>query len=192
MSMTRAEPMETLRAWLAQASGLGLRIPNACVLSTVGLDGFPNARGVAIKDVTDGRVVVTGPLTSRKGRELAANPRCALTVWWDGPGRQVRIQGTAALLSADEAGAIFAERSRESRLVAVVSRQGEPLHGDELEVAYAALAASGEDPGVPNSWGGWAITPHRVEFMEFSDERFHSRTLFERDGSGWTVTALQP
>jgi len=185
-------PLDQLTEWLSAASTTGLRIPNACVLSTLGLDGFPNARSVAIKEVTATHVVVTGPTGSRKGRELDADARCAITVWWDSLGRQVRIQGTAAPLDAATAHAIFAERSRESRIVANVSSQGEPLRPGALEAAYAAAFASGIDPQMPDAWGGWAIEPHRIEFMAFSDERFHRRTLWERGNGEWVSTALQP
>ena len=186
------DPLHLLSEWLDAASTLKLRVPHACVLSTTGLDGAPNARSVAIKEVTAAGMVVTGSTGSRKGRELAADPRCAVTVWWDELGRQVRIQGVAAPLARAVVGEIFAARSREARLSATVSRQGEPLVGDELESRYAALAATGTDPQLPDGWGGWEIAPHRVEFMEFSDSRFHHRTLYTHEANEWVATRLQP
>ena len=186
------DPLRVLNEWLHAASESALRVPHACTLSTIGLDGAPNARSVAIKGVTDAGIVVTGPTGSRKGRELATDPRCAITGWWDELGRQVRIQGTATPLDRETAAKFFAARPREARLIAIVSRQGEPLQGSDLEGRYAALASSGTDPQLPDGWGGWAITPHRVEFMEFSDARFHSRTLYTCESGEWVATHLQP
>ncbi len=186
------DPLKQLAALLEDATETGLRVPNAAVLSTVGLDGFPNARAVAIKGVSPEGIVITGPRNSRKGLELAANPHCSLTCWWDATGYQVRVQGLATDLPSDAARAIFASRPWEARLIASLSEPGQPAEPGALEAAYMAAARSNDPAEMPDTWGGWVIDPLRIEFMSFSDARFHSRTLYERDDAGWTVTALQP
>ncbi|WP_291378455.1 pyridoxal 5'-phosphate synthase [Demequina sp.] len=184
------QPLDQLRQWLDHASETDLRLPHSAVLSTTGLDGYPNARTVAVKDVDADGIVISGPLGSRKGREIAADARCALTMWWDALGRQVRVQGVASLLERERARAIFEARSREARIVASVSHQGEPAVRGALEAAYAASRDT--DPTMPDSWGGWIISPQRIEFMEFSDARFHARTLYELVSGTWTQVELQP
>jgi pyridoxamine 5'-phosphate oxidase len=186
------DPLAQFETWIADAGRADIRVPHAATLSTLGLDGYPNARNVAIQAVTAGGVIVTGPTASLKGRELAANPRVALTTWWDPLGRQVRIQGDATVLDRDSARTIFDARSRSARTVAVLSNQGEPRIADALETAYAEASAGPDLATMPDGWGGWVIAPLRIEFMEFGSDRFHRRDLYERDGDGWVHTSLQP
>lgn len=186
------DPLAHLESWLADATRTDTRVPHAATLSTIGLDGYPNARNVAIQRVDAWGVTFTGPTASLKGRELAANPRAALTVWWDALGRQVRLQGDVTPLARDNAQEIFDARPRSARTVAVLSHQGAPRIGNALEAAYAAASAGPDLATMPDAWGGWVIAPMRIEFMEFGDHRFHRRDLFERDGDSWSHTSLQP
>lgn len=185
-------PLAQFESWLADATRTDARVPHVATLSTVGLDGYPNARNVAIQAIDARGVTFTGPTDSLKGRELAANARAALTVWWDALGRQVRIQGDVAPLDADAARAIFDARPRSARTVAVVSRQGAPRIGDALELAYAKASAGPDLATMPDGWGGWIIAPLRIEFMEFGEDRLHRRELYVRAGDGWEHTSLQP
>ena len=186
------DPIAQFESWLADAARSDARVPHAATLSTIGLDGYPNARNIAIQRVDARGVTFTGPTDSLKGRELAANPRAALTTWWDLLGRQVRIQGDVTELERGAAREIFDARPRSARTVAVLSHQGEPRIADALETAYAEASAGPDLATMPDAWGGWVIAPLRIEFMEFGDHRFHRRDLFERDGDGWVNTSIQP
>jgi pyridoxamine 5'-phosphate oxidase len=96
-------------------------IPTACCLSTIGTDGFPNARFVSLKAVMGETFIVTGTLASRKGTEINKTNKVALTFWWPETARQVRIQGSAAQISDKLADQFFAERNRDSQIVSIVS-----------------------------------------------------------------------
>ena len=190
------EPFELFERWYSQELRITTaRIPSACCLSTIGVDGFPNARFLALKDVSAGAFVVTGSLASRKGVELEHSPRVALTFWWPVTERQVRLQGIASRISDQMADDLFSDRSRESQIVSIVSRQGEELTNvqylinayDDLEVSH-----QGQQLKRPTDWGGYSIKPIRIEFLEFNESRFHNRILFEMREGFWDSKRLQP
>ena len=190
------EPITLFQEWYSKEEELTtVRISSACCLSTIGTDGFPNARFLALKGVSSGAFVVTGNLASRKGIELQSCNKVALTFWWPFTERQVRIQGVANRISDEMADTLFAERSRESQMVSIVSRQGEDL--DSLQVltkAYEEFDVShdGQELERPANWGGYAIHPVRMEFLEFNESRFHQRSLFQRRDGYWELKRLQP
>ena len=170
-------------------------IPSACCLSTTGLDGFPNARYVSLKEVSGDAFIVTGPYASRKGQEISKSNRVALAFWWSQTERQVRIQGTAAKIGDHLADKYFSERTRDAQLVAWVSKQGMEIN--DLESLYHLFRKTGEQFAGqtilrPENWGGYAINPVRIEFMEFSPTRFHNRKLYEQANGTWTLKQLQP
>ena len=170
-------------------------VPGACCLSSVGTDGYPNARFVALKAVEEDGLVITGPGTSRKGREIARSSRVALTFWWPSSGRQTRIQGDAHEISPGLADEHFGRRSRASQLAAWACAQGEPIGtARELETLYADAAARFQDRSVPrpDGWTGYRIVPVRIEFLSFRSTRLHERVLYTRVDDGWESGRLQP
>lgn len=171
------------------------KLPYACCLSTEGLDGFPNARFVSLKEIRHEEFVITGTLTSRKGEEINHNNKVALTFWWPETQQQVRIQGEARLISGSVLDSYFSERNRESQIVSVVSDQGKELHDlNELILKFDAVANNTEISEIrrPGNWGGYAIVPFRIEFLVFSESRFHDRTLYERKDQIWQKKKIQP
>ncbi|NAS32634.1 pyridoxamine 5'-phosphate oxidase [Flavobacteriaceae bacterium R38] len=172
-----------------------LKIPSACCFSTIGKDGYPNSRFVSLKEVKNGKFIVTGPLNSRKGEEVHKTPKVALTFWWTATERQVRIQGDACLISREEAIAYFEERNKDSRIVSVAFEQGKEIKSvEELNELFLKQKTIVGDKSVacPKHWGGFSIQPKRIEFMEFEESRLHKRTLFEYDTNKWTKQFLQP
>ena len=174
------------------------KLPYACCLSTEGLDGFPNARFVSLKEIRNEEFVITGTLTSRKGEEINHNNKVALTFWWPETQQQVRIQGEARLISGSVLDSYFSERNRESQIVSVVSDQGKELHDlNELILKFDTVANNTEISEIseirrPDNWGGYAIVPFRIEFLVFSESRFHDRTLYERKDQIWQKKKIQP
>ena len=189
-------PFELFDTWYrAESARSDARIPSACCLSTAGLDGYPNARFVSLKEILEEQFIITGPLNSRKGREIERSDKVALTFWWTNTERQVRIQGRAALISDELADKYFADRPVDAQLVALISRQGEEI--DDPNHLYAlveqeALTHAKKSILRPKDWGAYAIGPVRIEFMEFEKTRFHKRTLFEHIRGVWHVKHLQP
>jgi pyridoxamine 5'-phosphate oxidase len=193
---TLNEIIEHFNEWLKEELLLtSARIPTACCLSTVGLDGFPNARFVSFKDIAENSFIVTGPLTSRKAIEINATNKVALTFWWAQTERQVRIQGNATQITEQLADKYFTERSRDSQIVSIVSEQGQEIDNIELlteKYKNIEMKYSNEPLTRPTHWGGYFITPIRVEFLEFKSTRFHNRTLYELANGQWAIKQIQP
>jgi pyridoxamine 5'-phosphate oxidase len=132
---------------------------------------------------------------SRKGEELAANPRAALLFWWQPRGRQVRVEGAVERVPEAESEAYFRTRPRGSRLAAWASPQSRPLASRaELDRLYEEAAARfGEgDVPLPPGWGGFRLLPDAYEFWQHGDDRLHDRVRYERGGDGWRRTRLAP
>lgn len=189
-------PFDIFRAWnTAEAERTAVRIPSACCLTTIGTDGFPNARFVSLKSVQEERLIITGPLDSRKGLEVAENPKVALAFWWTETERQVRIQGVAEPLPAERAKELFAPRNRASKVVSTVFEQGKPIGSfEEMDARFESAMEKLKhvDLEKPSAWSGFAVRPVRMEFMEFLPTRLHRRTLFQREADDWEVSYLQP
>jgi len=187
-------PIALFQKWFNEESALSeVNIPTAVCLSTLGLDGFPNARFVSLKEIRNDSFVVTGPLQSRKGIEIEADNKVALTFWWTGTGRQVRIQGEANKIPESLATVYFDARNEHSKAVSVISEQGQVTNNIiALEQEMLDKVAENQTIPKPKSWGGFAIKPFRIEFMEFKETRFHDRKCFLFENGKWVIHQLQP
>lgn len=191
-----ADPLVQFDRWFEVAKQKsGQELSEACCLSSLDDDGYPDGRIVLLKarDAT-GFVFYTN-LRSRKGRALLARPRAALTFHWEALARQVRVQGDVERVSDAEADAYFATRPRGSQLGAWASEQSTVIEGREtllervaeLEARYRGVAV----PRPPH-WSGLRVLPRRVEFWQGMPDRLHDRFAYRRDASGWTVERLAP
>ena len=192
-----ADPMTMFAAWFDDAREAGLYEPNAMVVSTVSADGRPSSRVVLLKGFSDDGFVFFTNQASRKGVELAAEPRCALLFPWHPLERQVRVEGTATDLPEADVAAYFASRPRGSRLGAHASHQSRVVASRaELDTAYAEVEAAfpGEVP-VPEEWGGYRVRPDVVEFWQGRPGRMHDRLVYRRaagDQDAWRTERLAP
>ena len=189
-----ADPVTMFRRWYDDAVSAGLHEPNAMVVSTVSADGRPSSRMVLLKGFSDEGFVFFTNQASRKGQELATEPRCALLFPWHPLERQVRVEGTASDLTRAEVAAYFATRPRGARLGAHASHQSRVVASrEELEAAYAAAdAAYPDEVPVPEEWGGYRVRPEVVEFWQGRPGRMHDRLVYRRDGDGWLTERLAP
>ncbi len=191
-----ADPFALFDAWFADAKTSEPNDPEAMVVATVNDSGRPQARMVLLKGHgREGFTFYTNE-HSDKGQALAASPVAALLFHWKSLRRQVRIEGGVVRVSAEEADAYFASRSRDSQLGAWASDQSRPLDRREtFERRYDSMRArfEGRDVPRPPHWGGFRVEPRRFEFWQDREHRLHERRLFVVDADGsWSDGLLYP
>jgi pyridoxamine 5'-phosphate oxidase len=188
------DPLRQFAAWFAQAAD-AVDAPEAVVLATSTPTGAPSARMVLLKGFDGRGFVFYTNYFSRKGQEIAQNPRAAMLFHWTPLGRQVRIEGVVHRIDAAESDAYFRTRAPGSRLSAAASPQSRPVASrDVLEAAVAELASRHPDGDVPrpDEWGGLRLVASRFEFWQHGDDRLHDRFRYRREGEIWTVERLGP
>ena len=168
---------------------------NAMTLATVDAEGRPSTRTVLLKGVDARGFIFFTNYDSRKGRELAANPNAALTFYWPEPERQVCVSGKVSKLSVAESEAYFKTRPRGSQLGAWASDQSSPIENRTvLEGKWREIETKfPNDIPLPPNWGGFMLTPERVEFWQGRASRLHDRFCYSRASDGsWKIERLSP
>ncbi len=191
------DPFALFHRWFAQAVEAKLSEPNAFILATAAPDGRPSARAVLLKALDDRGFTFFTNYDSRKGAELAANPRAAAVFLWHPLERQVRVEGAVERVTAAESDEYFVKRPLGSRLGAWASRQSAVIPDRAfLERQHAELMAKYPNGNVPRPdfWGGYRLVPDAVEFWQGRPSRLHDRVLFARpaDGVAWARSRLSP
>jgi pyridoxamine 5'-phosphate oxidase len=189
------DPLRQFQTWFGEAAEAGVEVPEAMALATATPDGRPSARMVLLKAADERGFAFHTNYESRKGEELAANPRAALLFHWRPAGRQVRVEGPVERVPAEESEAYFRTRPTGSRLAAWASPQSRPLPARaELDRLYEDAAARfpGEEVPLPPYWGGFRLVPEAYEFWQHRENRLHDRVRYERDAAGWKRLRLAP
>lgn len=188
------DPVSQFAVWFAEAAEAGLPEPNAMVVATASAGGRPSARTVLLKGFDEHGFDFYTNFESRKGRDLAENPRASLLFPWHQMGRQVRIEGSVLRVPPAESAAYFRSRPYGSRIGAWASRQSAVVRSrEELDARYRELAERWpEEPPVPDFWGGFRVFPVEVEFWQGRLDRMHDRLRYRRVPSGWIVERLAP
>ncbi len=189
------DPIKQFQLWFNDAVEAKLPLPEAMTLATATPDGKPTARMVLLKQVDEDGFVFFTNYHSAKAEQLDANPYAALVFYWSQLDRQVRVEGTVVKTSREESRDYFKTRPRESQIGAWASAQSEAIAGREvLEERAMELEALYSDREVdcPVHWGGYRLTPSRIEFWKSRIGRLHDRILYERDSTGWAISRLAP
>ena len=194
------DPVDQFHRWVSEAIAEQVPEPLAAALATADEAGNPSVRMILIRGIGPEGIDFYTNHGSRKGRDLAARPAAALSVWWPTLERQVRLSGAVVRLSEAESASYFSSRPRESQLGAWASAQGEPIA--DRAALEAALSAATERhaptaeslPALPPHWGGYRVTPARWEFWQGGEYRLHDRFEYLRTAltEPWVARRLQP
>ena len=196
--MSTHRPLDPIAEFLRVYARAGEDAPfdvTACTLATAGADGQPTARMVLLKKVDARGFSFFTNFASRKGQQLAENPRAALCFHWPWLEEQVRVEGRVEHLPDEEADEYFASRGRGSQLGAWASRQSEPMPSRAAllwRVARVEARHLGGPVPRPPFWGGFLLRPDRIELWHGRPDRLHDRHLFLRSEDGWTDQRLYP
>jgi len=189
------DPHRLFEDWFAEARASEPNDAEAMALATAGSDGRPSVRMVLLKGHDARGFAFYTNSGSRKGAELAANPRAALAFHWKSLRRQVRVEGRIEPVPGEEADVYFSSRSRDARIGAWASDQSRPLSSRALfEARYEELVAEfeGKEVGRPPYWLGYRLVPDRIEFWTDRPHRLHERRLFIHGENGWSEGLLYP
>ncbi|HEV8537884.1 MAG TPA: pyridoxamine 5'-phosphate oxidase [Bacteroidota bacterium] len=190
------DPIRQFQGWLKDAVDAKLMLPESMALATAGADGKPSARMVLLKSADERGFVFFTNYNSRKAKELDATRWAALTFHWVELHRQVRIEGTAARISAEESDAYFATRPRESQLGAYASPQSDIVASREaLDQNYKRIEELYRGKPIPRPfhWGGYRVKPVSIEFWKGRFGRLHDRILYDLQPDGsWGIKRLAP
>jgi pyridoxamine 5'-phosphate oxidase len=189
------DPIKQFQHWFNDAVEAKLPLPEAMTLATATPDGKPSARMVLLKQVDQDGFVFFTNYHSAKAEQLDANPYAALVFYWSRLDRQVRVEGSVVKTSAQESRDYFRTRPRESQIGAWASAQSQAIssrdlleqRAQELEDLYL-----NREVDCPEHWGGYRLTPERIEFWKSRIGRLHDRILYVPNGDGWTITRLAP
>lgn len=190
------DPFEMFNHWFHEAVSSKIDEPNAMTLATADKSGFPAARIVLLKGISEGGFVFYTNYGSRKGRETDENPKAALLFFWKELERQIRITGNLTKVSRAESREYFNSRPFESRIGALISNQSEKVSSREAlerKFAEAIQQYEGKEVPLPDFWGGYRLFPESFEFWQGRPSRLHDRLFYEKTTSGvWEISRLSP
>ena len=190
------DPMTQFARWMADAEARGLPQPTAMVLATVSGEGHPRARTVLLKAHDQSGFTFYTNRTSRKGQDLAANPRACVVFPWFAMGRQVTAEGAVRVMSQADSEPYYRSRPRVSQIGAWASRQSQVIGSRaELDDRVAELGRRWPPPEaipMPDFWGGYVLVPETVEFWQAGTFRLHDRLRYRRHDVGWAVERISP
>jgi pyridoxamine-phosphate oxidase len=187
------DPLRQLALWLSEAEKADCEEHSAMVLSTVGTDGQPSLRVVLLKFLTDESLVFFTNYSSRKGQEIALNPKVSACFFWPSLERQVRVEGQVSKTDVKISDQYFSSRPYESRVSAVISPQSDEIPDRKfLDDQRKHLLEQGEPLIRPENWGGYMLKPSYFEFWQGGPHRLHDRIVYRLCSGVWETARLAP
>ena len=192
-SKINSNPFKQFEIWFEDVLNYNIYEPNAMILATA-YENKPSARVVLLKGFDETGFKFYTNYNSRKGKQLSLNPNAALLFYWMELERQVRIEGKIEKLSREESLIYFNSRPLESRLGALASNQSEVIPDRSyLEKKYSEVKEKyGDNPPMPENWGGYKLIPELCEFWQGRPNRLHDRIVYEKISEGWKIYRLSP
>ncbi|MCX6307146.1 MAG: pyridoxamine 5'-phosphate oxidase [Bacteroidetes bacterium] len=188
-------PLKQFSIWFDEAIAAEIEEPNAMVLSTADHEGNVSGRVVLLKGLEQDGFVFYTNYESRKGMQLASNPKAALTFLWFSIERQIRVEGSVVKTSRLDTEEYFNSRPADSRISACVSPQSRVIPGrpflESLRTEFIAHG-NGQPPRCPEHWGGYLLKPVMIEFWQGRAHRMHDRLRYRLDGENWILERLAP
>jgi len=197
MDQITDNPIQLFQTWFYEAKESdSIDEANAMSLTTLGLDGYPRARVVLLKDYSEEGFVFFTNYHSDKGKSLLKHPKVGLSFYWPVLERQIIIKGTAEKLSAERSDQYFHSRPRGSQLGAHVSPQSEEVRDrkflEDRQAEYEKKYENTEIPR-PQHWGGILVIPYEIEFWQGRPNRMHDRICYVlENGLDWKTKRLAP
>jgi pyridoxamine 5'-phosphate oxidase len=192
----KKNPIEQFQLWLKEAVDANCMEPTGMNVSTVSENNTPSSRMVLLKGVDNGQFIFYTNYQSRKGTQLAKNPSIAALFYWPELERQVIIEGKVEKCNTEESDRYFQTRPWKSRIGAIISPQSQPIpNRNYIKKAFMVEAGKHLPDYVkrPENWGGYRITPERIEFWQGRSSRLHDRVLFSKSSDDqWAIQRLAP
>ncbi len=190
------KPLDLFKSWFSLAdNSSSVEEANAMNISTVGKDMMPKNRVVLLKSFGPEGFIFFTNYESKKGKDLADNPKCCLSFFWPSLEKQIIIQGEVSKISAEDSEEYFNSRPRGSRLGALASNQSTTVPSREfLENRLSELEHKYSNNNIPkpNYWGGYIVNPLKFEFWQGRKNRLHDRILYSREKNQWKIERLAP
>lgn len=190
------DPLLLFNRWMQEAIDGKVNEPTAVMVGTVSPEGHPSTRTVLLKGIDDGKFIFYTNYESRKGSQLAQNPHIALSFVWHELERQIHIEGIATKVSPEKSDEYFRKRPYKSQIGARISPQSHPI-ANRMQLIRAFVKEAthwiGKEVKRPDNWGGYAVTPTRIEFWQGRPNRLHDRFLYALQSNGqWVKCRLSP
>ena len=191
----KSNPIDQFNIWFNNALSIDVMEVNAMVLSTVSEDGIPSGRVVLLKNVDYSGFTFFTNYNSSKGLHMKFNPNVSATFFWPELEQQIRITGTVVMLDSESSDIYFKSRPKGSQIAACASNQSNLIDDRsvlENEVNRLEKLYKNKDIPRPDHWGGYLLSPSKIEFWQGRASRLHDRCLYELHSEGWKMNRLAP